>query len=393
MVMVGTRPEAIKMAPVVMALKRRSDVFGVHLCSSGQHGTMLEQTLNSFGLSPDSSLDVMTVNQSLSGLSSRLFGSLDSAMAAINPDAVLVQGDTTTVQVASLCAFYRGIPIGHVEAGLRTANIHNPFPEELNRRIVALVANWHYAPTENARENLLVEGVRAEDILVTGNTVIDALHAIRAINQQRPFPLPMRLEKVLAENRPYILVTGHRRENFGEGMRNICDALARIARVLPDARLVYPVHLNPNVRGPVMDLLGGIENIILEEPVPYACFVRLLKEATVILTDSGGIQEEGVALGKPVLIMREATERPEGIKGGSRLVGTDPGRITEAAVNAFRNPGSRTDTKLFGNGDAAERIVEHLAEMLGLTTIPGMRRSGKRCVCPDALGVPLDIAD
>ena len=364
MVMVGTRPEAIKMAPVVMALKKRSDVFIVHLCSSGQHGVMLEQTFHSFGLSPDSSLDVMTVNQSLSGLSSRLFGSLDSAMVEINPDAVLVQGDTTTVQVASLCAFYRGIPVGHVEAGLRTGDMRNPFPEELNRRIVALAANWHYAPTEKARENLLAEGVKAEDITVTGNTVIDALHAMRAINQKSPFPLPIKIEEMLAENRPYILVTGHRRENFGEGVRNICNALAKIARVLPDAKLVYPVHLNPNVRGTAMERLSGIENVILVEPVPYAGFVRLLEASTVILTDSGGIQEEGAAIGKPVLIMREVTERPEGIEGGSILVGTDPARITEVAVNTFRNPENRAASTAFGEGYAAEKIVEHLAERL-----------------------------
>lgn len=366
MAMVGTRPEAIKMAPVVMALKERSDIFNVHLCSSGQHGVMLEQTLASFGLFPDSSLQVMTVNQTLPGLSARLFECLDLAMRKIMPDAVLVQGDTTTVQVASLCAFYRGIPVGHIEAGLRTGDLYNPFPEELNRRIVALAASWHYAPTENARQNLLAEGIKEENIEITGNTVIDALRAMQAIIRENPPRLSPRLEEMLAGKRPCILVTGHRRENFGEGVKNICDALLRIAEAIPEAMLVYPVHMNPNVRGPVMERLGNMENILLEDPVPYAGFVRLLEASTVILTDSGGIQEEGATLGKPVLIMRAATERPEAIESGSILVGTDPGRITQSVIEAFHATSVRKGTDAFGDGHAAERIVKHLEKVFAL---------------------------
>lgn len=364
MVMVGTRPEAIKMAPVIMALQERQDIFTVHLCSSGQHGVMLEQTLGAFGLTPDSTLDVMLPDQTLASLSGRLFAAVDGALAEIRPDAVLVQGDTTTVQVATLSAFYLGIPVGHVEAGLRTGDLHNPFPEELNRRIVALAATWHYAPTQGARDNLLSEGVDADSITVTGNTVIDALYRMQAIIRVRPPLLPQRLEELLAARRPYILVTGHRRENFGRGVENMCEALLRISSALPLAAVVWPVHLNPNVRGPVLARLGNIPGILLEQPVPYAGFVRLLEGASVILTDSGGIQEEGAALGKPVLVMRTATERPEGVESGSILVGTSPDRITEAAVTAFKTPEPRRRSHAFGDGHAAERIVAHLADGL-----------------------------
>lgn len=364
MVMVGTRPEAIKMAPVIMALRERRDIFAPHLCSSGQHGTMLEQTLGAFGLCPDSALDVMRPAQTLAGLSARLFESLDHALAQIRPDAVLVQGDTTTVQVAALSAFYRGIPVGHVEAGLRTGDMHDPFPEELNRRIVALAATWHYAPTQGAYDNLLAEGVEAKNITITGNTGIDALYRMQARIRERPPLLPERLENLLGAKKPYILVTGHRRENFGQGVENMCEALIRISAALPGTVLVWPVHLNPRVRGPVMARLDGIPGILLEKPVPYAGFVRLLESASIILTDSGGIQEEAAALGKPVLVMRATTERPEGATGGSNLVGTMPERITEATVAAFTSAEPRHPSHAFGDGHAAERIVAHLADRL-----------------------------
>lgn len=364
MVMVGTRPEAIKMAPVIMALRERPDIFLTHLCSSGQHGAMLEQTLGAFGLRPDSALDVMRPDQTLAGLSARLFESLDPALAQVRPDAVLVQGDTTTVQVASLAAFYRGIPVGHVEAGLRTGDMRDPFPEELNRRIVALAATWHYAPTQGARDNLLAEGVQPENIKVTGNTGIDALYRMQTRIREMPPLLPERLENLLTSKRPYILVTGHRRENFGQGVENMCHALTRISAALPGTALIWPVHLNPRVRIPVMARLSDMPGIFLEEPVPYASFVRLLESASLILTDSGGIQEEGAALGKPVLVMRATTERPEGAVDGNNLVGTSPTRITEAAVAALADAAPRRSSHVFGDGHAAERIVAHLADRL-----------------------------
>lgn len=364
MVMVGTRPEAIKMAPVIMALRERRDIFAPHLCSSGQHGAMLEQTLGAFGLRPDSALDVMRPGQTLAGLSARLFESLDHALAQVRPDAVLVQGDTTTVQVAALSAFYRGIPVGHVEAGLRTGDMHAPFPEELNRRIVALAATWHYAPTQGAYDNLLTEGVEAKNVTITGNTGIDALYWMQARIREQPPLLPERLENLLGAKKPYILVTGHRRENFGQGVENMCESLIRISAALPGTMLLWPVHLNPRVRVPVMSRLDGIPGILLEKPLPYAGFVRLLESASIILTDSGGIQEEAAALGKPVLVMRTTTERPEGATGGSNLVGTMPERITEATVAAFTDAAPRHPSHAFGDGHAAERIVAHLADRL-----------------------------
>lgn len=363
-VMVGTRPEAIKMAPAVTGRREQPDIFLTHLCSSGQHGTMLEQTLGAFGLRPDSALDVMRPEQTLGVLSARLFKSLGRTLARVRPDAVLIQGDTTTVRVASLAAFYRGIHVGHVEAGLRTGGMLDPFPEELNRRIVAPAATWHYAPTQGARNNLLAEGVEPKNIKVTGSTGIDALYRMQVRIRKMPPLLPERLENLLASKRPYILVTGHRRENFGQGVENMCHALTRISEALPEAVLVWPVHLNPKVRVPVMARLSGMPGIFLEEPVPYASFVRLLESASLLLTDSGGIQEEGAALGKPVLVMRSTTERPEGAVDGNNLVGTSPARITEAAVAALTDAAQRRPSHVFGDGHAAERIVAHLADML-----------------------------
>ncbi len=364
--MVGTRPEAIKMAPVVHALRYRPADFSVTLCSTGQHRQMLSQALADFDLMPDISLELMTVNQSLASLSARLFESLDSLLSKITPDILLVQGDTTTVQVAALCAFYRHIPVGHVEAGLRTGNLAAPFPEELNRRVAGLVARWHYAPTEAARQNLLAEHVDPQSVLVTGNTVVDAL--LMALDKVRrmPPPLPPRTEAALREKRQIVLVTGHRRENFGEGFRNICAALAAIGREMPEARIIYPVHLNPNVRETVFSSLSGIDNIVLEDPLPYLSFVRLMDACTLILTDSGGIQEEGPTLGKPVLIMRTVTERPEGVVAGvNKLVGVERDSIAEETLALLRNP-VRIDamarrTNPYGDGHAAQRIATHLA--------------------------------
>lgn len=365
LVIAGTRPEAVKMAPVVYELRRRSGEFGVHLCAAGQHRQMLEQTFADFGLTPDSSLDVMTGGQSLASLSARLFGAVDALLERLAPHAVLVQGDTTTVQVSALSAFYRRIPVGHVEAGLRTWDCRVPFPEEANRRIVGLVARWHYAPTGLARDNLLAERVRPQDILVTGNTVVDALLMTREAVRRDPPPLPARVEEALARH-PVILVTGHRRESFGPGFERICAALAAIAAAAPRARIVYPVHLNPRVRSPVTALLGAIPNIFLEEPLPYRAFVRLMEGCSLILTDSGGIQEEGPSLGKPVLIMRDVTERPEGVEAGVNvLVGTDAENIRAQTLRLLDDPQAvalmAATRNPYGDGMAATRIADHLA--------------------------------
>lgn len=368
LVMVGTRPEAVKMAPVVHALRAMPEAFRVHVCSTGQHQRMLEQTLDDFGLAPDSALNVMTADQTLASLSARLFESVDRLLAEVALDVMLVQGDTTTVQVAALCAFYRHIPVGHVEAGLRTGNLAAPFPEELNRRVAGLVARWHYAPTEAARRNLLAERVDPQSVLVTGNTVVDALLMALEKTRRMPPPLPPRTEAALREKRQIVLVTGHRRENFGEGFRHICTALAAIGRALPEVRIIYPVHLNPNVREPVFSLLHDVPNIYLEDPLPYLSFVRLMEGCTLILTDSGGIQEEGPTLGKPVLIMRSETERPEGVEAGvNKLVGTNCAEITQETLRLLHDPAAIASMAArknpYGDGLAAQRIARHLASI------------------------------
>lgn len=364
-VVAGTRPEAVKLAPLVHELRRWPNDFAVHLCSSGQHQSMLEQTLADFDLKPDSSLQVMTGNQSLAGLSARLFAEVDKVLDALAPDVVIVQGDTTTVQVSALSAFYRRIPVGHVEAGLRTWNLDSPFPEELNRRVVGLAARWHYAPTELARQNLLAERIRPEDIVVTGNTVIDALYMTLDAVRRHPPVLPPRVEAALAQGGPVILVTGHRRESFGDGFRRICAALKRIALSLPHAHIIYPVHLNPHVLGPVSEMLAGVPNVLLEAPLPYKAFVRLMDACSLILTDSGGIQEEGPSLNKPVLIMRDSTERPEGVEAGvNMLVGTDTQRIFDEVSGLLCNPERIANMQKianpYGDGKAVQLIAEHL---------------------------------
>lgn len=357
---VGTRPEAVKMAPLISALRELPDKFKVHVCSTGQHEEMLNQTLGAFGIQPDSRLNVMTENQNLAGLSARLFTGLDEMMERENPDLVLVQGDTTSVQIAALCAFYKHIPVGHVEAGLRTGNLDAPFPEEMNRRIVTLASAWHFAPTESARRNLLKEGIPDKNITVTGNTGIDALFLMRSLNRFSPPALPKEVEEILGK-RKLVLVTGHRRENFGDGIKNICASLDQLARLRPDIAIVYPVHLNPNISKPVTRLLGNHSNIYLMHPQPYAQFVRLLESANIILTDSGGIQEESAALGISVLVMRDTTERPEGLDAGrSKLVGTNPDRIVQETLKELAG-GKRADiSRLYGDGNACRRIVEFL---------------------------------
>jgi UDP-N-acetylglucosamine 2-epimerase (non-hydrolysing) len=366
---VGTRPEAIKMAPVVRALRSMESAFDVRLCSTGQHREMLFQTLADFDLAPDIELGVMAQNQSLSELSGRLFVAIDELFAREHPDAVLVEGDTTTVQVAALCAFYRRIPVGHVEAGLRSHDLNLPFPEELNRRATTLAATWHFAPTQLARRNLEKEGIRADSIFVTGNTVVDALLDTLERVRKSPPPLPPRVEVAIARKSLIVLVTGHRRESFGQGVQNICNALLSLARSHPDATFVYPVHLNPAVREPVRERLANIDNVVLEEPLAYRAFVRLMEACRLILTDSGGIQEEGPSLGKPVLIMRDVTERPEGVEAGvNRLVGTLPDSIVSGVSELLFNERvyqqMSSATNPYGDGSAGKQIAAILRQQL-----------------------------
>ncbi|WP_027368385.1 non-hydrolyzing UDP-N-acetylglucosamine 2-epimerase [Desulfocurvibacter africanus] len=365
LVLVGTRPEAVKMGPVVQELSRYPDRFRVRLCVSGQHREMLAQILADFSLVPDVNLDVMTQGQSLAGLSSRLFERIDCLLGVEQPDILLIQGDTTTVMVAALCAFYRGILCGHVEAGLRSGDIHAPFPEEVNRRIAGMTAGLHFAPTARAADTLQAEGVSVERIHVTGNTVIDALLWTADKVRENPPSLPDSVAIALTTRRPIVLITGHRRENFGLGFQNICQALSQLAYDFPNVIFLYPVHLNPNVRGPIFSILGDRENLILTEPLSYRQFVLLMQTAHFILTDSGGIQEEAPSLKKPVLVMRGVTERPEGVEAGvSRLVGTKVNDIV-AGVSllltdtvAYRDMSSGTNP--YGDGQAAKRIAQVL---------------------------------
>jgi UDP-N-acetylglucosamine 2-epimerase (non-hydrolysing) len=372
-VFIGTRPEAIKMAPVVAALRARAGLTPV-VINAGQHREMIQQVIDLFGFEVDADLDAMEPNQTLAGLTSRLVERCDRALAELAPDLVLVQGDTTTVLCAALASFYRRIPIGHVEAGLRTGTISSPFPEEANRRLTSPLCDLHFAPTETARQALLAERIPAERIAVTGNTVIDALHMEMA-RQERP-DVQAALRAELAGTigadvweRPAILVTGHRRENFGEGFEQICNALDELARARPEMLIVYPVHLNPRVKDVVHARLGARENIRLIAPQPYAQFVALARGSRLILTDSGGVQEEAPTLGRPVLVMRETTERPEGVAAGAvKLVGPNADRIVRETLRLLEDEAAYSAmTRIanpYGDGKAAPRIVERAAEFL-----------------------------
>jgi len=363
MVLVGTRPEVIKMAPVVMALRRRN--LECTLVSTGQHREMLAQTLAVFDLEPDEDLAVMRENQQLPELTARLIEGLVGLYRKRRPEVVLAQGDTTTVLAGALAAFYERIPLGHVEAGLRTGDFNAPWPEEMNRCLADRIATWCFAPTDRARDNLLAEGVDASRVSVTGNTVIDALLWVREKVSEHTPELPAGVADVVGRHRT-ILVTAHRRESFGEGFERICRALLRVVERFDDVAVIYPVHLNPNVREPVNRLLDGHDRIRLVEPMDYEAFVWLMDHAQVVLTDSGGVQEEAPSLGKPVLVMRDVTERPEGVAAGTaRLVGTDVDRICEE-VSALLEDASEYDRRAqianpYGDGCAAERIVERLS--------------------------------
>ncbi len=372
-VFIGTRPEAIKMAPVVAAL-RAADGLQPVVVNAGQHREMIRQVIDLFGIAVDADLDAMEPNQSLAGLTARLVERCDRALAELAPDMVLVQGDTTTVLCAALASFYRRIPIGHVEAGLRTGNLASPFPEEANRRLVSPLVDLHFAPTETARQALLAERIPAERISVTGNTVIDAL-LMELRRQERP-EVKAALHGELAAlvgadwlQRPLVLVTGHRRENFGAGFDQICDALDQLAQAQPELLIVYPVHLNPRVKDVVHARLRARANIRLIPPQPYSQFVALAAASRLILTDSGGVQEEAPTLGKPVLVMRDTTERPEGVAAGAvKLVGPNADAIVAESLRLLTDDAAyRRMTGIanpYGDGQAAERIVQCVAQSL-----------------------------
>ena len=363
MTLIGTRPEAIKMAPVVAAVERHPQMQSV-LCVTGQHRQMLDSVLRTFDLRPDADLDVMQPNQQLAATTARILTRVDDVLAQHRPDWVLVQGDTTTVMAAALAAFYRGVRVAHVEAGLRTHDLRSPFPEEANRRIADLLADLYLAPTNVSRDNLLREGVRAERIVVTGNTAVDALLMVREHVRSRDLSA---LTGPLAGRR-LILVTSHRRESFGEPFLNTCRALRHLAEKYGDeAQFVYPVHFNPNVQKPAREMLGDLPNLTLVDPVDYETMVALMDRSYMILSDSGGVQEEAPSLGKPLLVLRDKTERPEVVAcGAARLVGTEFDVIVreadrlmrdEAAYRAMASAGNP-----YGDGRAAERTVQAIAE-------------------------------
>ena len=376
----GTRPEAIKLAPVVWAMRKCPKAFKVKICSTGQHRHMLDQALSEFNLKPDIDLSVMRPSQSLADLSAQLYAAIDHVLDKEVPDWVVVQGDTTTVMVAGLCAFYKGVKIAHVEAGLRTFDKLAPFPEEVNRRIVTLVADLNFAPTTIAKGNLLREGVSPRSIVVTGNTVVDALCWMKTLIANNRPPLPSVIERAIQLERKIVLITGHRRESFGSGLKEICLAIKDLAEKHPSVLFVYPVHLNPSVQKPVHKILQSVGGVVLTPPLSYKPFLYLMGKSHLVLTDSGGIQEESASMGKPVLVTREVTERPEGILAGvSRLVGTSRQRIvTEVSrllisQSAYARMSRKTPE--YGNGRAAERIVRSLMAWpaRGLKTVQSRR--------------------
>lgn len=364
---VGTRPDALKMAPVILELARRPERVRQVVISTGQHREMLQQVLDVFEIRPDHELDVMLPGQTLAQITSRVLERLDPLLAELKPDVLLAQGDTTTTFVAGLAAFYNRVPVGHVEAGLRTDNRYDPFPEEINRRLTGALAELHFAPTDQAERNLLAEGIPAERIYRVGNTVIDALLEVAA----RPYRFEdAELDRLTSGPGRVLLVTAHRRENLGEPLRRICEAVRRITEKFPDVQCVFQMHKNPAVREVIQGVLGGAGRVALVEPQEYVPWINLMKRATLILTDSGGIQEEAPALGKPILVMRETTERPEGIAAGTaKLVGTDTDTILTEAERLL------TDTTAYermaravnpyGDGRSAERICSVLLERFG----------------------------
>ena len=370
----GTRPEAIKLAPVMKELEKYPDKFKSVICVTAQHREMLDQILKLFEIKPDYDLNIMENDQSLFDVTTKGLKGIKEILEKERPNIVLVQGDTTTTFVASLAAFYLKIPVGHVEAGLRTGNKYHPFPEEINRRLTSHIVDLHFAPTETAKQNLLSEGIEEDKIFVTGNTVIDILKI--AVGQQSPVESQKKLKEYFWENWQLstdncklILVTVHRRENFGQSLKNICSALRKIAINNPDVQIVYPVHLNPNVQEPVKRILNKVKNIHLIEPLDYGHFIYLMNKSYLILTDSGGIQEEAPSLSIPVLVMRETTERSEAVEAGTaKLVGSDKDKIikeTQLILDNKQEYGKMAkDINTYGDGKTAERIVRILSSKL-----------------------------
>ena len=378
MLVFGTRPEAIKMAPLVKEFQKHPDTFQTIVCVTGQHREMLDQVLNIFDIRPDFDLNIMKQGQDLYDVTARVLTGMRDVLREAQPDVVLVHGDTTTSTAAALAAFYQQIPVGHVEAGLRTHNILSPWPEEMNRQITGRIASYHFAPTALSRQNLLQENVDDANITVTGNTVIDALYwVVDRIKNDRS--LDAELEEVLrlagydvnrlADGRPLVLITGHRRENFGDGFINMCTAIKQLTECYPNVDFVYPMHLNPNVRRPIHEVFGddlsNLGNMHFIEPLEYLSFVYLMEKSTIVLTDSGGIQEEAPGLGKPVLVMRDTTERPEALEAGTvKLVGTDREKIFNEVSTLLDDAAAYARMSQavnpYGDGLACSRIVERL---------------------------------
>jgi len=359
----GTRPEAIKLCPLILAMKDHPD-FEAHICVTAQHREMLDQVLEIFKITPDVDLELMEPNQTLARLTSRAIAKIDDYISEHKPDMIIVQGDTTTVFCAAIAAFYNQIPVGHVEAGLRTGNKFSPFPEEINRVLTTHISDLHFAPTQLSRDNLLKEGVRDDGIFITGNTVIDALNiAVNKVKNEPPL-IPGLPENLMGskKDKPLVLITGHRRENQGQGFIDICNAISTLAEQFKDTAFVYPVHLNPNVLEPVNRLLSGIDNVHLIKPLSYLPFIALMNRARIILTDSGGVQEEAPSLGKPVLVMRDTTERPEAVTAGTvKLVGTDSKTIIDNVTELLTNPEAykkmANAVNPYGDGKACGKII------------------------------------
>lgn len=382
MLVFGTRPEAIKMAPLVMEFRKHPDEFDTIVCVTGQHRQMLDQVLEIFGIKPDYDLDIMKPGQDLYDITAGVLTGMRDVLKETQPDLVLVHGDTTTSTSTALAAFYQQIPVGHVEAGLRTHNIYSPWPEEINRQITSRIATYDFAPTPLSRNNLLGEGVADDKITITGNTVIDALYSVVA-KIKNDKALSYRIERELNEagypvarlidGKKLVLITGHRRENFGDGFISICQAIRTLAEKYPDVDFVYPMHLNPNVRKPIREIFGenasGLSNMFFIEPLEYLSFIYLMEKSHIVLTDSGGIQEEAPGLGKPVLVMRDTTERPEALQAGTvRLVGTDYDKITCGVSELLDDESSYTAMSRavnpYGDGKACERIIEFIINRL-----------------------------
>ena len=383
MLVFGTRPEAIKMAPLVKEFQKHPELVDTIVCVTGQHREMLDQVLEIFNVTPDYDLNIMKSGQDLYDITSRVILGMRDVLKEAQPDVVLVHGDTTTSMAAALAAFYQQIPVGHVEAGLRTRNIYSPWPEEMNRQMTGRLTTFNLSPTPLSRQNLLDEGVDEEKIIVTGNTVIDALHmvvdrikndaSLSASLSERLKEQGYDVDRLKNESRRLVLITGHRRENFGDGFKNICNAIKTLSENYPDVDFVYPMHLNPNVRRPIKEVFGEsldfAENLFFIEPLEYLNFVYLMEKSDIVLTDSGGIQEEAPGLGKPVLVMRDTTERPEALEAGTvKLVGTDYDKIVtsmrELLDSKEKYEQMSKATNPYGDGLACGRIVEHIIKSL-----------------------------